>query len=235
MIDFHSHILPGIDDGSSSLEMSIEMLKMEARQGITHVVATPHFYAQSDKLDAFLQRRDEAYRALQEEMKKHPGLPEVILGAEVSFFRGISESEFLNKLTIHRNRCLLIELPPMPWDASVYRELEAIWIRREVLPILAHIDRYLTPWNSRRTLQQLSRLPVILQANAEFFLNRRTAKMAMAMLKKQQIQLLGSDCHNMSSRRPNLDQAVERIVQKLGADSLSIISEYEHKVLNDLP
>ena len=48
MVDFHSHILPGIDDGSASLEESIELLKREAEQGINHVVATPHFYAQHD-------------------------------------------------------------------------------------------------------------------------------------------------------------------------------------------
>lgn len=45
IMDFHSHILPGIDDGSASLEESIAMLRMEAEQGITHVIATPHFYA----------------------------------------------------------------------------------------------------------------------------------------------------------------------------------------------
>ena len=43
MVDFHTHILPGIDDGSDSVECSIEMLKQEAEQGISHVVATPHF------------------------------------------------------------------------------------------------------------------------------------------------------------------------------------------------
>lgn len=235
MIDFHSHILPGIDDGSTSVEMSIEMLLMEAQQGITHVVATPHFYAQRDQLDTFLQRRDEAYQALQREMELYSGLPEVLLGAEVSFFRGISESEFLKKLMIHQNRCLLIELPTPPWDEAIFRELEAIWVRREILPIIAHIDRYISRWKSGPVLKRLSQLPVIVQANSEFFLNKKTAGMAMKMLKNEQIHLLGSDCHNMSSRKPDLGQAVDRITKKLGTDSLNRISEYENKVLNDLP
>ena len=60
IIDFHSHILPGIDDGSESVEQSIAMLRMEAEQGITHVVATPHFYPRHDTPQRFLQRRKDA-------------------------------------------------------------------------------------------------------------------------------------------------------------------------------
>ena len=57
VIDFHSHILPGIDDGSASVEQSIAMLRMEAEQGIDHVVATPHFYPQYDTPEHFLRKR----------------------------------------------------------------------------------------------------------------------------------------------------------------------------------
>ena len=61
IIDFHSHVLPGIDDGSKSVEQSIAMLKREAEQGITHVVATPHFYPQEDRPEKFLRRREKAF------------------------------------------------------------------------------------------------------------------------------------------------------------------------------
>ena len=94
-IDAHSHILPGIDDGSKSLERSIEMLKMEARQGIDHVIATPHFYAKYDDPDKFLQRRAAAERELRAEMVKIPGLPSLSVGAEVYYFRGMSVSQYL--------------------------------------------------------------------------------------------------------------------------------------------
>ena len=235
MIDFHSHVLPGMDDGSDSLETSIRMLCAEAEQGITHVVATPHFYAQQDKLDQFLYRREQAEKILREEMELYMGLPELVMGAEVSYFRGISESEFLRHLTIGKNRCVLIELPMPPWDESVFRELEAIWVRREILPIIAHIDRYITPWRSGAILKRIADLPVLVQANAEFFSKRKTAKLAMKMLKNDQIHLLGSDCHNMSSRKPDLGPVIEKITKKLGTDSLDRLSEYENKVLNDLP
>lgn len=235
MIDFHSHVLPGMDDGSDSLETSIRMLRVEAEQGITHVVATPHFYAQQDQLDQFLRRRERAEKMLREEMELYLGLPELVMGAEVSYFRGISESEFLRHLTIGKNRCVLIELPMPPWDETVFLELEAIWVRREILPIIAHIDRYISPWKSGCLLKRLSQLPVLVQANADFFVKRKTARLAMRMLSRDQIHLLGSDCHNMASRQPDLGPTVERIVKKMGTDSLKRVSEYEYKVLNDLP
>ena len=60
MIDFHTHVLPNIDDGSRSMDMSLAMLAEEYAQGVTEVVATPHFYAQDMSMEDFLERRDSA-------------------------------------------------------------------------------------------------------------------------------------------------------------------------------
>ena len=54
MIDFHSHVLPGVDDGSKSMEQSLQMLEASVQQGVTHMVATPHFYASRMDPDSFL-------------------------------------------------------------------------------------------------------------------------------------------------------------------------------------
>ena len=89
MIDFHSHILPGVDDGSVSLEQSIAMLQEEAKQGIHCVIATPHFYPEQEDVDTFLQRRDAAEAALRKEMEKYTDLPKLLVGAEVFYFSGI--------------------------------------------------------------------------------------------------------------------------------------------------
>ena len=182
LIDFHSHILPGVDDGSQSLEESIEMLAMEARQGITHVVATPHFVAHQDKPQSFLERRAQAEKALRAQMQKHADLPELIMGAEVYYFRGISESEFLPLFTIGNSNCVLIEMPAPPWSEIVYQELEAIWLKRNLIPVVAHIDRYIAPFHTCGIPERLEELPVYVQANSEFFLERKTARMALRML-----------------------------------------------------
>lgn len=220
MTDFHSHILPGVDDGSPSVEVSLAMLRTAADQGVTQVVATPHFYPRYDDPRRFLERRDRAEEALREAMSRHEGLPRLLVGAETAFFRGISASEFLPELTIRGKRCILIEMPPAPWPEEYWRELEAIWHKRGILPVIAHIDRYISPFRTHGIPQRLARMPVYVQANAEFFLDRSTAGMAMRMLKAGQIHLLGSDCHNLDSRKPNLGPALERIRRRVGEEAL---------------
>lgn len=232
MVDFHSHILPGIDDGSSSVEESIAMLHMEAEQRITHVIATPHFYAQHDTLERFLERRARSESVLRKEAAGYGGLPEITVGAEVYFYRGISESDFLSRLAIGGNRGILIEMPPAPWPEEYFRELESVRMKQGILPIIAHVDRYIGPFRTHNIPQILAELPVLVQANADFFLERKTASMAMKLLKEDKIQLIGSDCHNMSSRKPNLADALRRIERKLGKDVLTRIRGYEHSILD---
>lgn len=231
LIDFHSHILPNVDDGSASVETSLAMLRALAEQGIGHVIATPHFYPQQDSPDRFLERRDRAMTRLREAMGSDDW-PQITLSAEVYFFRGMSESDPLSRLTIGDNNCILIEMPPAPWTEDMYRELEAIWVRREILPIVAHVDRYIRPMRTYGIPERLAELPVLVQANADFFLEKRTAGMALRMLKGDKIHLLGSDCHNMTTRKPNLGQALQQIRRKLGDTALQRIETYQRNALD---
>ncbi len=74
---------------------------------------------------------------------------------------------------------------------------------------------------------------MLVQANAEFFINPLTSRKALKMLKEEKIHLLGSDCHNLNERKPNLKKAVELIEKKLGAKVISRIDFYQKKVLED--
>lgn len=223
--DFHSHVLPRIDDGSRSVEESLEMLRRAAKQNVPTVVATPHFYAQQDGFERFLARRETAVTQLKQEMELHPGLPKVVCGAEVYYFRGISETEILRELAIEGTDHILIEMPFAHWTEDMYRELEAIPDKQGLQPIVAHVDRYIAPFSRNENLHRLLDMPVLIQANTSFFLNRKTRNMAMRMLAKGQIHLLGSDCHNLDSRPPNLGEAVEWIRGKLGEETILEILE----------
>lgn len=234
MVDFHTHILPQLDDGSRSVEESIGMLEMEREQGISHVVATPHFYALVDTPDCFLQKRREAEERLRQEMEKHINMPHLTMGAEVHFFPGISDADFLPKLTIGDTGYLLIEMPEPPWSERMYEELALIRSKREITPIIAHMDRYISPFRTYGIPERLQGLPVLVQVNASFFLRILTAPMALRLLREEKIHLLGSDCHNLTERIPNLQQAIERIEQKLGAEALQRIRTYEQEVFQKL-
>lgn len=230
--DFHSHILPGIDDGSRSVEESIAMLQLEAQQGVTHVVATPHFYAHHDSPERFLARRDRAERKLREAMENHPGLPQLSIGAEIYFFSGISDSDILKQLTIDKKGCILLEMPVSPWSESMLREVAAIPAKQGLTPIIAHVDRYIHPFRTHGIPERLENLSVYVQANASFFLHSATRGMALRMLKQNRIHLLGSDCHNLSTRPPNLGKAVQLVEQRLGTAATKRILSCEREILD---
>lgn len=232
LTDFHSHVLPGMDDGSADVTMSLEMLRREGMRGIARVVATPHFYARYEDPQRFLQRREQAEQKLRAAMAEQSDMPELLMGAEVYYFRGIAESEALPKLTIRGTNSILVELPSGRWDDGICRDLTDIWEKRGLTPIVAHIDRYIRPLQTHGIPKLLQQLPVLVQANAEFFLDRTTASMALKLLKADQIQLLGSDCHNLADRKPNLAEAIQRIETKLGRGPIEKLLSYETLALS---
>ena len=233
VVDFHSHILPGIDDGSKSTEESVAMLQMEWDQGISRVVATPHFYPQHDQLNRFLDRRRQAEEILREKTQGIMQLPVLHMGAEVHFFQGISDCEELPLLTVDGGNYILIEMPYAPWTDEMYYQLESIYTKRNLHPIIAHVDRYVKGLQTAKMVQRLADLPVLVQANAEFFLDKWKQKKGLHMLRDGKIHLLGSDCHNLTSRKPNLEAALKKIEKYLGKDTISQINHYEQTVFSD--
>lgn len=231
--DFHSHVLPGMDDGSKSVEESIAMLRAEAEQGIQTVVATPHFYAQHDTPERFLEKRARAERDLREAMAEEEGLPELQIGAEVYYFSGISDSDIVTQLTIAGKNSILLEMTHTPWTQRMYREMEEIRGKHGVLPIIAHVDRYISPFRTYGIPERLEQLPVLVQANASFFLKPGTRNMALRLLSRDRIHLLGSDCHNMTDRPPNLGKAIELIRHRLGQEVLDRIGLYQSELLQN--
>ena len=230
IVDFHSHVLPGMDDGSKSVEMSLEMLRREAEQGIRQVIATPHFYPWAEHPEQFLERRALAAENLQKALEIHGGLPDVILGAEVRYFSGICYSDWLPALTIGGKKCILIEMPDVPWTDGMLGELADIYEKHNFIPVIAHLDRYVGLFRNRGIPERLTDLPILVQANASFFLQPGTGWLAMKMLRKEQIHLLGSDCHNLTDRAPNLGPALEKIRKKLGNDAVARIQQYQNLI-----
>jgi len=193
------------------------------------VVATPHFYASHDDFDRFLTRRQKAKEKLDAVLTGD--MPKVLLGAEVAYFPGMSQSKALQELTIEGTNAILVELPVTKWRDSIYRELTRIYEQQNLIPIVAHVDRYLTPHRSFGIPKKLEQLPVLVQANAEFFLDKATVRKAKKMLAAEQIHLLGSDTHNLTSRAPNLGEALTVIEENLGMDAISQIETWQRQVI----
>lgn len=202
MIDFHTHVLPGMDDGSSSVPQSVSMLRLLARQGMDTVVLTSHFYARENSPAQFLERRKWAFQQLRQYL--WPELPDLCLGAEVQYFDGISSVEEVLDLRIEGTEFLLLEMPFHRWPDRVIDEVLELSRWPDVQLVLAHFERYVE-LQSKNVWQPLLDSGIMLQSNVSFFENWRTRRKAMSMLEAGKIHFLGSDCHNMTSRRPNWD------------------------------
>lgn len=215
MTDFHMHVLPEMDDGSKSVEMSLGMLERSSAYGVETVAATSHFYAWENSPRKFLARRAEAHERLLEASAGREDLPRVLLGSEVCFFDGVSGMDELEELCLEGTRLLLLEMPFVRWTERMLREVETIQ-RGGLIPVAAHIERYLD-LQPKGLINEFFELGVPLQCNASFFLDRR-ARRALKMFRRGQIRFLGSDAHNLSSRPPNLGGAAEVLKRKLGRE-----------------
>ncbi len=215
IIDFHTHILSGIDDGSKCVEESINILKEQWDQHIDIVVATPHFLASQNTPEAFFLNRKNAADNLLKAISQLDNRPKIAQGAEIRYFRGISQCDKLDLLKIMGTNLLLIEMPFFPWSKDILKELYDLYTVREFKVIIAHIERYLTI-QKKSIINELFNMDVFIQANAEFFLNWYTRRKALNMLEKDQIHLLGSDCHNLNTRPPNIRQAIDIIYKYFG-------------------
>jgi len=228
MIDWHSHILPDMDDGSQCVEESIEMLDMLAEQGVSCVIATPHFLANQESIESFLQRRRISYDALMQAV--HKNHPTVLCGAEVKYYFGISKMENLNALTIEGTNILLLEMPMIKWTEYTVKELTELAGTRGLTVILAHVERYLS-LQERGTFEKLSENGLLMQTNASFYKGFFNRQKALRLLDAGIVQFIGSDCHNLTSRAPNLVPAYEFIEKKLGEHFVSQMNEFGHRAL----
>lgn len=208
LYDFHSHILPGMDDGYEDVESAIASLKLSYDQGVRYVVATPHYYA-DEPVESFLKRRQKAMDQLSLAMEKDGGpFPQICLGAEVAYYANISVSDELGKLCIGNSGYLLLELPCRTWGIEVFRDVQNICNIGEITPILAHVERSLL-LQSRQVAERMLALDLHLQINAEFILERRTRRYAKRILRENPALLLGTDCHNLTDRKPELASALD--------------------------
>lgn len=229
MIDWHSHILPGMDDGSHDAAESISLVNMQRSQRIDTVIATPHFYANDETVDSFLDRRKKAWELLKTELPEGP--PEIVLGAEVRYYQGISRMDDLKVLRIEGSKLLLLEMPMSSWTEYMIRELIELSGRSSIKIVLAHMERYLT-LQTQDTWNRILGCGILMQANASFFTSFYTRHKALTLLKEDSIHFIGSDCHNVTLRPPRIGQAFEIIRKKLGDDYISQMNEYGYSMLD---
>ena len=213
MTDLHAHILPGMDDGAKDMETALQMLSMEANQGVKTVALTPHFYRSEEHIADFLERRELSWNNLLNNLTgvRHPQL---ILSAEVGYVTGMADWPELEELCYSGTKLLLLEPPMTLWNDEMFRQLYAIEVRRGITPMIAHFDRYLRHQPKVR-IEQLLEMGLPIQVSAASLLNFTERKRALKLITDYGAVPV-TDCHNISTRPPNLEAAARIISKKLG-------------------
>lgn len=210
LTDIHSHLLPGIDDGSRSPDMTLDILRISGDGGVGRLFLTPHCYP-SESVGEFLKRRETAAKILEKICPREgtpDGLPGWKLGAEVYYHIGIQHEEMLEDLCYEGTRYILVEMPWQEWGSRVISDVADISRYRGFVPVIAHLERY-GKLTSAASIKQLRRLPVAIQMNAEYIIEKASRRKALKAVKNREVDLLGSDAHDTRSRLPNLGEAYD--------------------------
>lgn len=220
MIDMHSHILPGIDDGALDMQEALELLRLAAADGVTTQVLTPHIQPSRYtntlvSIRAAFERFAEAARAAGIAL----GLEfaaEVRIGPEIPQLVNTSEIPWLGALD--GRKVLLLEFPHGAVPAGSINLIEWL-LKRDIVPMLAHPERNRELQLSRRKLQPFLAAGCLVQITAGSVLGdfgRPAREFAEALLERGQVSLIATDCHNLAYRPPKLSAGVAAAARVVG-------------------
>ena len=203
LTDYHSHVLPSMDDGAYTVRESLRMLDMWAAQDVARVAATPHFHLHREPAKTFLARRDDSISRLPA-AGTHPAL---LIGAEVYISEGLCEISELTQLTLAGSKYIMLELPYFRFSQRVLEEAQNIMHDYGLIPIFAHIERYIQ-WYTNADIMDVLAIPgVVWQVNHESLFYDDTLDFTLDLIQGGHPVIFGSDAHNTRQRPPNAAEA----------------------------
>lgn len=220
LLDIHSHILPAVDDGADDMDEALKILEMMKNDGVTHVIATPHFYPGNDSLNDFKSRTKESYKSLCTAAAEK-NLPHIFLGSEVLYYRYIGTSESINEFCLNGSRYLLLELTDECITDSFFEDITDLKNKSGIIPIIAHIERYYRAPSYKKLLKFVKKEDIPTQINASSFFSTHYCKIAEKLIKKGYVNFLATDAHSTDKRPPKMKDALQYISNKLGSEYAS--------------
>ncbi len=217
-IDIHSHIIPGVDDGSRDMETSIALLQMAAENGTTDIIATPHVIDVSTTLTWDAIRRH--VEALQKEADAREIPIRIYPGAETELNWDLLEliREDHSAFCLAGSRYCLMELPSLMLPPNLEDMIYELQLM-DIVPVLAHPERQMQLMHEPEKLLKLLQQGCVAQSNGGsltgVFGPKAHEKVHM-LIDHQMIAFMGSDAHNLRHRTTNLKDAREKLVKHWG-------------------
>lgn len=217
MIDIHTHILPGLDDGAGSLEDSIALAKQAVQDGIRTVIATPHHHARGYYTNA--EQIEIETAKLNDELDKR-GIPlEILIGQEVRVYDELlADLEGGLLSTLASTQYMLIEFPSsnVPRQADeLFHELRLL----DITPVIAHPERNRELAGNLRLLEDFVEAGALAQLTSSSVagkMGRKLQKLSLEMCKKGLVHFVASDAHHAINRPFDLASGYEAIDKQLG-------------------
>ena len=235
MIDIHNHLLPNIDDGSKSIEMSINMLKHAYDQGVTEVVNTVHYqHPLFFHIDHSLERFEKIKKSLKSKLDDFEIPIKIHLGSEVFYHENLLKIRNEPLTTIGRGKYMLIEFSPQNIPNSQKQTLFDLKISG-VTPIIAHPERYKLVQENFNIIYDWINAGCLIQVDAGSLLGlmgKKAKESSLLIIKEKCCHILASDAHNDSNRNFCIKDAysyVKNIVGKKYSDLL--VYDHPHSVI----
>ena len=226
LFDIHCHILPGVDDGSKSMDMSLDMLQIAYEEGTRQIILTPHYMLGRNHYTAKeLDRRFDDLSVRSREL--YPDL-ELYLGNEILWEEGIMDRLREGDIhTMNGTKYVLVEYnvqTPFRQIADSIHQLTAA----RYWPIIAHVERYQCLVKRIDRIEEMIRMNALLQMNISSveagFLNE-SKRWCRKLLKERYITFLGTDAHNVDSRAPYTQDYITWLVKHCGDDAEYMLTE----------
>lgn len=227
MIDLHTHILPGIDDGAASVAESHQLIEALYQQNIRKAACTPHFDPTKISLADFVQMRTKAMDLLKE--------PKITLipASETKLNEYLFHYPDISDLCIGNTKYLLLELPfEKKWNDKHLEYIERIINYYTVIPIIAHVERYEAI--THKIINKLREMGCMIQVNTSSILIKKNNRKVINLFKDDLVDIISSDCHNMTERIPVFTEPLNVLSRNLGEDTCKKLDYNSHCIFDGI-
>ena len=225
MIDIHSHLIYGVDDGSKDIETSLKVLSNLSENGVTDIILTPHYIVDtnyvSKKTDNIIKLNE-----LQREVKKLGININLYLGNEIYIDKDILKYIKENKMcSLNNTEYILVELP-MSGVYEDYLDIFSNLINIGFKVILAHPERYTSFQKDYSLIDEVVATGVLLQSNIDSIVGgygKEAKKTMKYILKNKLVSFVGTDIHNNKSDYSYINKAINKFKKYLTDDEINDI------------
>lgn len=217
--DIHNHILPGVDDGSSCLEESFDLIREEYEQGIRNIILTPHYRPGMFGIDAAV--REQVYMRFVEKARLEYRDMHFYLGCEVYAHRNMTE-------LFADARCRMADTPAVLMEFSTSGHFETMeslicqTIESGYLPVMAHVERYACLYEDESRICRLRERGALVQVNADTILEGRRSprrRFVQSLMENEAVDFIASDAHDMDRRPVHMQACIRMVTKQFGRDT----------------